>query len=489
MTRYVSTRGYGIRPADMGKSFIDAVLDGLAPDGGLYMPLRVPKIGSEELNRWRGYSLADVAYWVLERYIGDVIPPRDLHRICHEAYGVRNFPNGRIPSSAALPVHDVYPGLFLAELSNGPTLAFKDYGTLFLGRLYAYLYLNGHVQKPILVIVATSGDTGGATINALRGLPGVIVVCLSPDRRVTDEQAAQMYSVTEENVHNLVIRGNFDDCQRFAKALLLDAGLRERFQMGSANSINIARVVAQVVYHVYVYLAVTDHCGQLADYIVQSGNMGNGVSALLARQMGVPIRSVTLVSNENDTFPRFLETGRYQPKGKSVMTSSSAQDVDNPSNNERFLYMMTGGQSHEVKRLMDLLRDSGTFDVSGEPYWIPSASRYDLFAESCLHTDRLAIVRRVYREKGIILDSHTANAFAAALVRRNTGKFDRRVPTVVFETAQPAKFADFVREALHIDPPVPESLRRILALPRKYRRMPNNFKAVKTYVDSVGVMS
>ncbi|NTW30446.1 MAG: threonine synthase, partial [Candidatus Moranbacteria bacterium] len=429
---------------------------------------------------------ADIAYWVIGALIGDAIPSKDIYHICHDIFKAENFRNGsRASVEEVLPLTKVCPGLLLAELSNGPTLAFKDYGALFLARLYSYFYEKGIVTKKILVIVATSGDTGGAMINAFRGLTGVELVCLSGKGRVTTEQAAQMYTASEANIHNLTVEGDFSDCQRIAKALIIDPVLRERFQIASANSINIARIVAQVAYHAYAYVAVTDHAGQFVDSIVQAGNLGNGVSGLIAKRMGIPFRSITLVQNENDPVARFLRDGTYRPDAETHKTWSSAQDVRDPSNFERLLFTMTYGRALEVTRLMNLLATQGGFDVSETPYWVPPNSEVELSAVTCTDKDVISTARRVYRDAGLIIDPHTANVITVGLSRYDSGLLQGGVPTIAFETAQPAKFGEFVREALGIDPPVPESLRRLLNLEHRITTLPNDIEAVREYVRGI----
>jgi len=463
--RYVSTRG-GMPP----RSFCEILLEGLAPDGGLVVPERYPQIGLDELRRWRALSYLDLAFEILSRYADD-IPAGDLCTILARTYTAEVFRSADIT-----PVKTLEPGLHLLALSNGPTLAFKDLAMQLLGNLFEYVLGKSGTQLNILG--ATSGDTGSAAEYAMRGKRGIRVFMLSPYGKMSAFQTAQMYSVQDANIFNLGIRGVFDDCQDIVKAVSNDAGFKARYRIGTVNSINWARVVAQAVYYFKGYLAVADEIGAEVSFAVPSGNFGNIFAGHIARQMGLPIRRLVLATNENDVLDEFFRTGRYRVRkgAEVVQTSSPSMDISKASNFERFIFDLTGRDAGVVRNLWRQVDGEGGFDLRGTQY----AARlpdYGFVSGSSTHADRLTTIRRVYRDYGIIIDTHTADGLKVGMDHREPG-----VPLLCLETALPAKFAETIREALGRDPDVPAGYEGLEQLPQRVEVMGRDTEAVKAFI-------
>src|SRR6187431_14351 len=321
---YVSTRGHPDR-----KRFCEILLEGLAPDGGLYLPERYPQVDAATLAQWRGLPYADLAFEILSLYIDD-IPADDLRAICRKTYTEQVFGTKEI-----VPLKKLEGGVFLEALSNGPTLAFKDMAMQLLGNLFEYEL--GRRGEQLNILGATSGDTGSAAEYAMRGRQGIRVFMLSPHKRMSAFQSAQMYSLQDANIHNLVVKGVFDDCQDMVKKVNADAAYKAQHRIGAVNSINWARVAAQVVYYFKGYFAATRDDREQVSFAVPSGNFGNIYAGYVARRMGLPIRRLILASNENDVLDEFFRTGRYRVKRKVQHTTSPSMDISKASNFERFV--------------------------------------------------------------------------------------------------------------------------------------------------------
>ena len=361
---YVSTRG---RAPERG--FTDILLSGLADDGGLYVPAHYPQVSVEQLQSWRGLSYAELATEIIARYATDV-PRARLAELCRTTYSAQVYANARNGSNAddITPLRWLEPGFALLELSNGPTLAFKDIAMQLLGALFEFVLRERGVR--LNVLGATSGDTGSAAEYALRGRAGIQVFMLSPQGRMSAFQRAQMYSLQDANIHNLAVAGTFDDCQDLVKAVSSDLEFKARWNVGSVNSINWGRIVAQVVYYFRAYLAATSEAGQRVSFAVPSGNFGNILSGWIARKMGLPVDKLVLATNENDVLDEFFRTGRYRVRGSSEThaTSSPSMDISKASNFERWMFDIVGRDPDIVRELWWEIDTRGQFHLAGTPF-------------------------------------------------------------------------------------------------------------------------
>jgi threonine synthase len=463
---YLSTRG-GAAAA----SFSDILLGGLMSDGGLAMPESYPQITSAELTVWRRLSYPDLAFEIIRRYADD-IPQSDLRRIIARTYTAATFRSDEIT-----PVRQLQPGIHILGLSYGPTLAFKDIAMQLLGNLFEYALAQG--GRELNILGATSGDTGSAAEYAMRGKRGIRVFMLSPHRKMSPFQTAQMFSLQDPNIFNIAIRGVFDDCQDMVKAVSNDLAFKARHHIGTVNSINWARVVAQVVYYFKAYFAVTQSNDQTVSFAVPTGNFGNICAGHIARSMGLPIRKLILATNENDVLDEFFRTGIYRvrPPQQVVQTSSPSMDISKASNFERFIYDVTGRDGELTSRLWRKLDSGSAFDLSGTLFF-DRVPRFGFVSGSSTHHDRLETIRRVYREFGQIIDTHTADGVKVGLEHREEG-----VPLVCLETALPVKFAEAIREALGRDPDVPAGLENLERLPQRFTVLDPDIVAVKSFIE------
>ena len=471
--KYLSTRGHGARP-----EFCDILLGGLAPDGGLYLPEHYPQITRAELDAWRSLPYAELAFEILSKFITD-IPAADLRAICARTYTPEVYRHARAADAAAdiTPVHWLEPGkLALLELSNGPTLAFKDMAMQLLGNLFEYVLEQRGEQ--INILGATSGDTGSAAEYAMRGKHGVRVFMLSPHGKMSAFQRAQMYSLQDGNIYNIAVTGMFDDAQDIVKAVSNDAAFKAKYKIGAVNSINWARVAAQIVYYFKGYFAATGSNDETVDFCVPSGNFGNICAGHIARCMGLPIGRLILATNENDVLDEFFRSGVYRPRkaAETHVTSSPSMDISKASNFERFVFDLVGRDPHVVAELWRQVDGGGAFDLSHTAHFarLPAFG----FVSGCsTHADRLATIRRVWADYGVMIDTHTADGVKVALENRGGP-----APLVVLETAQPVKFAETLREALGCDPQRPADLEGIEALPQRVEVMAPDVEAVKRFI-------
>ena len=467
---YLSTRGHPER-----KRFCDILLEGLAPDGGLYLPESYPQIDDAQLSELRrvyheqGY--AELAFRILSLYIDD-IPADDLRALCAKTYTAEVFGTGEI-----VPLRHVEDGLWLEALSNGPTLAFKDMAMQLLGNLFEYeLARRGETLN---ILGATSGDTGSAAEYAMRGKKGVRVFMTSPHGRMSPFQQAQMFSLQDENIHNIAIDGVFDDCQDIVKAVSNDHAFKARYKIGTVNSINWARLLAQVVYYFAGYLQATESNDQKVSFSVPSGNFGNVCAGHVARQMGLPIEKLVVATNENDVLDEFFRTGVYRVRGSAntYETSSPSMDISKASNFERFVFDLLGRDGERTRQLFNegVARD-GFFDLSADPLFAEAAARYGFVSGKSTHADRLATIRDVAERFGMVIDTHTADGVKVARDQHST------VPMIVLETALPIKFAETIQEALGRQPERPAKFIGIEDLPKRVQRMPADVEQVKAYI-------
>ena len=469
---YLSTRGHPDR-----KHFCDILLEGLAPDGGLYLPERYPQVDDAALTRLRtayhqqGY--AELAFQILSLYIDD-IPAADLRRLCEKTYTAEVFGTGEI-----VPLRHLEDGLWLEALSNGPTLAFKDMAMQLLGNLFEYEL--GRRGEELNILGATSGDTGSAAEYAMRGKKGVRVFMTSPRGRMSPFQQAQMFSLQDANIHNIAIEGVFDDCQDIVKAVSNDLDFKRKYKIGTVNSINWARLLAQVVYYFAGYVQATETNDQKVSFTVPSGNFGNVCAGHVARMMGLPIDRLVVATNENDVLDEFFRTGVYRVRGSADTheTSSPSMDISKASNFERFVFDLLGRDAARTQALFgDALARQGRFDLSADPHFAEAATRYGFASGKSTHADRLATIKDNFVRHGVTIDTHTADGVKVALEQRG----DAAVPMIVLETALPIKFAETIVQALGQPPERPAKFEGIEALPKRVQLMPADAEAVKDYI-------
>ncbi|BET09598.1 threonine synthase [Pandoraea sputorum] len=481
--KYISTRGAGLTSGEP-QSFSSILLGGLAPDGGLYLPTEYPQVTADELRAWRQLSYAELAAKVLAKFAGD-IPAEILADLTKRTYTAEVYRNVR-PGEDAADITPLLPlgvegdtQLSLLALSNGPTLAFKDMAMQLLGNLFEYaLAQHGDALN---ILGATSGDTGSAAEYAMRGKEGIRVFMLSPAGKMSAFQTAQMYSLQDPNIFNLAVEGVFDDAQDIVKAVSNDHAYKARYKIGTVNSINWARVVAQVVYYFKGYFAATGgKSGQDGEvsFTVPSGNFGNVCAGHIARMMGLPIRKLVVATNENDVLDEFFRTGRYRVRksAETFHTSSPSMDISKASNFERFLFDLLGRDATATADLLKKVEREGGFDLSGSEAFARVA-KFGFVSGRSTHADRLATIRDVAKRYDVVIDTHTADGVKVAREALEPG-----VPMVVLETAQPAKFAETIREALHREPPRPAGFEQLESLPQRFETVPNDVERVKAYI-------
>ena len=469
--QYLSTRGHPDR-----KHFCEILLEGLAPDGGLYLPERYPQVDAATLARWRDLPYADLAFEILSLYIAD-IPPADLQALCRKTYTEQVF-----GSPAIVPLKPLEEGVYLEALSNGPTLAFKDMAMQLLGNLFEYELARRGEQLNILG--ATSGDTGSAAEYAMRGKQGVRVFMTSPNGRMSPFQQAQMFSLQDANIHNLAIEGVFDDCQDIVKAVSNDLEFKRRYRIGTVNSINWARLLAQVVYYFAGYFQATRSAaaGAKVSFAVPSGNFGNICAGHVARMMGLPVDQLVLATNENDVLDEFFRTGVYRVRASADTheTSSPSMDISKASNFERFVFDLLGRDAARLRELFgEQLARTGRFDLGADPAFRQARERFGFTSGRSTHADRVATIRDTYQRFGVMIDTHTADGLKVARERRRAGE-----TMIVLETALPIKFAATIVEALGREPQRPARFEGIEGLPRRVTVLPASAQAVKDFIAS-----
>jgi threonine synthase len=464
--RYVSTRGDAAP-----RGFSEILLEGLAPDGGLYLPQAYPRVDAATLARWRGLPYAELAFEILALYIDD-IPRQDLRRIAAQTYTPEVFGTREI-----VPLKALEEGVFLEALSNGPTLAFKDMAMQLLGNLFEYEL--GRRGQTLNILGATSGDTGSAAEYAMRGKRGVAVFMLSPHGRMSPFQQAQMFSLQDANIHNLSVEGVFDDCQDIVKAVSNDLEFKRRWRIGTVNSINWARLLAQVVYYFAGYFQATKGDDERVSFAVPSGNFGNVCAGHVARMMGLPIERLVVATNENDVLDEFFRTGRYRVRAgaETHETSSPSMDISKASNFERFVFDLLGRDKARTRALFGTeLARAGEFALSAEEG--ARIAGFGFASGSSTHADRLATIRATSERYGIVVDPHTADGLKVARAVRRPGE-----TMIVLETALPAKFAATIEEALGRAPALPPGLADLEGRPRRCTVVQADVGEVKAFIE------
>lgn len=462
--RYVSTRG-SMTP----QSFSDVLLEGLAPDGGLAVPESLPQVTEPLLESWRSLSYPELAAEVLGRFATD-IESQDLKAMTARAYDGSLFRSESIVSLRPLDGN-----LSLLGVSEGPTLAFKDMAMQFLGEAFAHVLSRRNTTLNILG--ATSGDTGSAAEYAMRGKPGLAVFMLSPHGRMSPFQRAQMYSLLDANIHNIAVKGVFDEAQDIVKSLAGDLEFKQRYRLGAVNSINWARIAAQVVYYFWGWLRATERAGQEVSFAVPSGNFGNILSGHIAREMGLPIRRLVLATNENNVLEEFFQTGIYRPRSpaQTYVTSSPSMDISRASNFERFVFDLVNRDADRLNALWKQLATDGMFDLSSQLELLQK--RYGFVAGSSSHANRLATIRHVFDALGMLIDPHTADGVKVARSFVEPG-----IPMLVLETALPAKFTETIEEAIGRPAPLPPGLEDLEQREQKVTVLPCDAASVRDYI-------
>ena len=455
--KYVSTRGTA--PA---LDFEDVLLAGLARDGGLYLPESWPRLSAETIRSFAGKPFADIAVEIIHPFTGGAITRAELQRMADDAYSCFGY-------SETVKLVPMYPGRYVLELFHGPTLAFKDVAMQLLARLMDHVLEKR--GRRATIIGATSGDTGGAAIEAFRSSKRVDVVILFPDGRVSDVQRRMMTTPTESNVHAVAVKGTFDDCQALVKAMFNDHAFRDRVHLSGVNSINWARIVSQVSY----YFAAAANLGapdQDVSFSVPTGNFGDIFAGYVARRMGLPIKQLIIASNENDILPRTVATGVYEMKGV-VATSSPSMDIQISSNFERYLFEASGRNAGLIRGFMKDLTDKKRFELG--PLW--SILKSDFAAATASEHDVAEAIRAAKQRHGYGIDPHTACGVVAA--NRVGGSGDM----VVLATAHPAKFPDAIEAITGARPHLPERLANLMTNPERFDVIANDLHAVEAYVE------
>jgi threonine synthase len=475
---YISTRGAGFGERH---TFSDILLGGLAKDGGLYLPAEYPRVTADELTAWRTLSYADLAYEILRKFSDD-ISDEDLRSLTRRTYTASTYSNVRDHESASqiTPLKTLGEEggttVSLLELSNGPTLAFKDMAMQLLGNLFEYTLAKQ--GQTLNILGATSGDTGSAAEYAMRGKQGVRVFMLSPHQKMSAFQTAQMFSLRDPNIFNLAVIGNFDNCQDIVKAVSNDHAFKAANKIGTVNSINWARVVAQVVYYFKGYFAATKSNSERVSFTVPSGNFGNVCAGHIARMMGLPIEQLVVATNENDVLDEFFRTGIYRVRtaAETYHTTSPSMDISKASNFERFVFDLLGRDPARVLQLFRDVEEKGGFDLAASGDFA-RVKEFGFVSGRSSHADRVDTIRDAFKRYGTMIDTHTADGLKVAREHLTPG-----VPMIVLETAQPIKFGETIREALEREPERPAAFIGIEELPQKFDIVAAEACLVKAYI-------
>jgi threonine synthase len=445
--------------------FSDAVLAGLASDGGLYLPQTWPQVSHAEIAAFAGRSYSEIAFAIISRFVDDEIPASSLRKIIEESYAVFRHPS-------VAPLVELEPNHFVLELFHGPTLAFKDVAMQFLSRVMDYILLQRGLKATI--VGATSGDTGSAAIEAFRGRDTTDIFILHPQGRTSPVQRLQMTTVLDANVHNLALDGTFDDCQNIVKAMFNNHRFRDRVRLSGVNSINWGRIVAQIVYYFTAAVSLgAPH--RPVSFTVPTGNFGDIFAGYCAKAMGLPIEKLVIATNANDILARTIETGRYETDGV-VPTISPSMDIQISSNFERLLFEGAGRDARAVMRMMDSLKQSGGFAL---PVDAVAAIRRDFAAGTTNEAETRATISMTHQAAGYLLDPHTA-------VGVNVARHQSHgvTPMITLATAHPAKFPAAVRDASGIDPALPAWLADLYSREERLSVLSNDQQAIEDFISA-----
>lgn len=469
MVDYISTRG---DHSESPRSFEDVLLAGMAPDGGLYVPRVWPQLSLESL---AGKSYAEIAFAVMKPYIAGAIPDEDFKKILHETYT-----DGLFDHPCVTPLVQIAPELWIMEHFRGPTLAFKDVALQLLGRLFDYI-LEKRGER-ITIVGATSGDTGSAAIEACKSCKNIDIFILHPRGRVSEVQRRQMTTADSPNVFNIALEGTFDDCQDMVKAMFADEGFRTSVNLSAINSINWARIMAQIVYYVTTSLALgTEKRApeRKISYAVPTGNFGNIFAAYSAGQMGLPLGNLIVASNRNDILTRFFESGSMVLEGVEPSLSPS-MDIQISSNFERYLFDLTGRDAGTLKTLMEGFKKTGSFNIE-KP--LLEQARKQFLSHRCDDEQTLNTIRKIYKDTGYIIDPHTAvGVSGAASLQRGHNNYCVPGAVVALACAHPAKFPDAVERAIGIRPKLPERLADLFERKEQLTPLPNDYGTISKFV-------
>lgn len=460
--QYISTRGGG-----QPQNFEQVLLAGLAPDGGLYVPDHWPQIDVTALH---GKSYQDIAEAVTYPFVEGCISRDDLRAMIDETYGPAVFRHKDV-----VPLHKIKDGLYTLELFHGPTIAFKDVALQLLGRLFDHVLTK--TNRKVTIVGATSGDTGSAAIEGCRHSDRVRIFILHPHGRVSEVQRRQMTSVDAPNVHNIALEGNFDDCQNMVKAMFGDPAFRDEVNLSAVNSINWARIMAQIVY--YFTSAVALGAPDIKpSFVVPTGNFGNVFAAYCAQQMGLPVQTLAISTNRNDILTRFFESGEMSAKTVEPSLSPS-MDIQISSNFERYLFDLLGRDSAQLTRIMQGFKDSGHFEL---PATLMDTARAQFRAFRANDDDTLAVIQSIHDDTGYVLDPHTAVGMRGALTLAEEHGFSDAAPVVSLACAHPAKFPDAVEKACGLHPALPAHLADLFERPEHVDVLPNDFAALTDFI-------
>ena len=462
---YISTRSEN---NSSNNNFSKIIIEGLAADGGLYLPEKFPKFSSSEINNMVNMNYSELCTEIIYKYSGICLAKEDIQKISKNAY--KNF-----GTSDVAPMINIESDLNILELFHGPTLAFKDFALQFLSRVFN-IFLEQE-EKKVTIIGATSGDTGSAAIEAFKNNSSANIIILHPKGKVSEFQRRQMTTVNADNVYNIAIDGNFDDCQALVKKLLVDKDFNAKHNLASINSINWGRVLAQVVYYFYSSFKLMKNKDVTSvNFSVPTGNFGDAYAGYVAKKMGLPIEKIIIATNSNDILSNFFKNGSYEVS-KVIPTLSPSMDIQVASNFERLLYEILDYNPTLVVQYMNDLKSIGSFQVSKEKLKILNETFLGVSVNDKLTLER---IKTTYNNTNLVIDPHTAVGMEAAYSQRN----NLSGPCIVLSTAHPIKFLDAVSKSINVISKLPSKYKNIHTLEEKYDTLPNNFNELKEYIAS-----
>ena len=453
---YISTR-----KKEKIYSFHEVFLKGLAPDEGLFVPKKFPKYSLKEIKNLENFSYKDLASKIIHDYCGNEFSENEIKELVENSY--KSFRNDNVVEIKKI------GKFYLAELFHGPTLAFKDIAMQVIGNMYEKIL--GETKSKINIVVATSGDTGAAAINAIKNRDSMKIFVLHPNKKISEIQRKFMTTTNSGNVYNIALDGNFDDCQKLVKSMFANKNFNQSINMSGVNSINWSRIVMQIVYYFFSYFKVANK-DELINFSVPTGNFGDIYAGYVAKKMGLPINKLVVATNKNDILKRVINTGVYKPKNTEY-TVSPSMDIQVASNFERLLFELCNNNSDETSKLMKNLSQKGEFKLSKDQV---KKIAENFSSESLSEDETKSVIREVYKNQKILIDPHTAIGIGVIKKISLVGK------TVVLATAHPAKFSDVVLKETNVKPELPEKLKYILEKKEEYKNLPNNLKSIQDYI-------
>ena len=442
-------------------SFKEVFLKGLAPDGGLFVPKQIPKYDYQELEKFRGFSYKELGEEIIFKFCSDEFSRNEIKNLVNHSY--KNF---RVKDVVVI---RKLKKVNLLELFHGPTLAFKDIALQVIGNMYEKILEKNNLK--VNIVVATSGDTGAAAISAIKDRRNMKIFVLHPDNKISEVQRKFMTTVNSDNVFNIALAGNFDDCQKFVKSMFADENFNSSINMSGVNSINWARIVVQIVYYFYSYFKIAKK-GEKVNFSVPTGNFGDIYSGYIAKKMGLPINKLIIATNKNDILKRVFHTGFYKPS-KVIHTVSPSMDIQVASNFERLIFDVCSCDSNKTLKLMNDLNEYGEFKLENNEL---KKIKENFCSESLSETETKSVIEEVYKNERMLIDPHTAVAFGAV------SKMSLEADTIILATAHPSKFSDVVMNKTSVKPELPENLKNILLEKEKYDKLPKNLKKIQNYI-------